>query len=176
MNLDHRLTRSIVAAKAALALLTLLVPGTAQVWAQAVSTGAISGQVIDEQNAAVAGATVKITDTATNIVLSKTTNDTGRYVISGVTPGTYNIGITKVGFSAFDVIGQPVDVGVSLVLNAKMKVGPMATTIEVTASLSHPHASAFTAILPLSARVAAPGGSAISNRRNALLREHSAGR
>jgi hypothetical protein len=50
-----------------------------------------------------------------------------------VTPGTYNIGISKVGFSAFDVTGQPVDVGVSLVLNAKMKVGPMATTIEVTA-------------------------------------------
>jgi len=135
MNLGHRLTRSIVAAKAALALLTLLVPGTAEVWAQAVSTGAISGQVVDEQNSAVPGATVKITDTATNIILSTTTNDTGRFVISGVTPGTYNIGISKVGFSAFDVTGQPVDVGVSLVLNAKMKVGPMATTIEVTASV-----------------------------------------
>ena len=105
MNLGHRLTRSIVAAKAALALLTLLVPGTAEVWAQAVSTGAISGQVVDEQNSAVPGATVKITDTATNIILSTTTNDTGRFVISGVTPGTYNIGISKVGFSAFDVTG-----------------------------------------------------------------------
>jgi hypothetical protein len=115
--------------------LTLLVLGTAQVWAQAVSTGTIAGQVIDEQNAAVAGASVRITDTATNITLSTTTNDTGRYVISNITPGTYNISISKAGFSTYEINGQAVDVGVSLALNAKMRVGTTATTIEVTATV-----------------------------------------
>jgi uncharacterized surface anchored protein len=135
MNLSHRLIRSIATAKTALAVLTLLVLGTAQVWAQAVSTGTIAGQVIDEQNAAVAGASIRITDTATNIVLSTATNDTGRYVISNITPGTYNISISKAGFSTYEINGQAVDVGVSLALNAKMRVGTTATTIEVTATV-----------------------------------------
>jgi hypothetical protein len=135
MNLSHWLTRSIATTKTAFAVFTLLVLGTAQIWAQAVSTGNIAGQVIDEQNAAVAGASVKITDTSTNIVLSTTTNDTGRYVISNITPGTYNISISKAGFSTFEINGQAVEVGVSLSLNAKMRVGSTATTIEVSATV-----------------------------------------
>jgi hypothetical protein len=95
----------------------------------------MAGQVVDEQNAAVAGASVKITDTATSITLSTITNDSGRYVVSNITPGTYNISISKAGFSTYEVNGQAVDVGVSLALNAKMRVGTTATTIEVTATV-----------------------------------------
>jgi hypothetical protein len=121
MNSGHWLTRrSIPTIKTAFVLFALLALGTSAVWAQSVSTGNISGQVVDEQNAAVAGAAVKITDTAINATLSTTTNDAGRYVISNIVPGNYNVSVAKPGFSTFEINGQAVEVGASLVINASL--------------------------------------------------------
>jgi len=63
---------------------------------------------------------VKITDTAINATLSTTTNDAGRYVISNIVPGNYNVSVAKPGFSTFEINGQAVEVGASLVINASL--------------------------------------------------------
>jgi hypothetical protein len=94
----------------------------------------VAGQVTDEQNAAVPGTLVKITDVSTNATQTTQTNDTGRYIFSQVPPGTYNVSFTKEGFATFEVNSQAVNVGAVLTIDAKLKVGSTATTVEVTAA------------------------------------------
>src|ERR1035438_4809697 len=81
------------------------------VWGQSSNAGTVSGQVTDEQNAAVPGCQVKVIDTSTNAAQTTITNADGRYVFSQVNPGTYNISFTKQGFSTYDVNTQNADIG-----------------------------------------------------------------
>ncbi len=96
--------------------------------------GTVSGQVTDEQKAAVPGAAVKLTEVSTNAAFETTSNIDGRYVFSSVTPGTYNISFVKQGFSTYEVNGQAVEISAVLTINAVLKVGSTATTVEVSAS------------------------------------------
>jgi hypothetical protein len=103
-------------------------------WAQTSTVGTVIGQVFDEQHAAVPGAAVKLVDITTNSAQNTVSNSDGRYVFSSVTPGTYNLTFTKDGFASFQVNSQAVQIGQSLTINATLKVGSTATTVEVTAS------------------------------------------
>ncbi|MGA3240446.1 MAG: carboxypeptidase-like regulatory domain-containing protein [Bryobacteraceae bacterium] len=103
-------------------------------WAQTSQVGAVSGLVTDEQNAAIPGAAVRLVDVSTNAALETTSNADGRYVFPSVTPGTYSIGIVKQGFNTYEVNRQTVEIGQVLTINATLKVGSTATTVEVSAS------------------------------------------
>lgn len=116
------------------ALGILLAFGGVPAWSQASSTGTVSGQVVDQTGAAIPGAAVKLTDTATNNLLSTQSNDAGRYIFAGVPPGTYDVSVSKQGFSIYKVNGQHVQVGQGLTINAKLEVGTTATTVEVSAA------------------------------------------
>ena len=61
-------------------------------WGQAVS-GTITGVVTDPSNAAVAGATVTITNVDTSIDTSRETDETGRYVNTNLSPGNYSVAV-----------------------------------------------------------------------------------
>ncbi|HMB91004.1 MAG TPA: TonB-dependent receptor, partial [Rhodothermales bacterium] len=63
-----------------------------QAWAQ---TGKLSGRVIDEQGASIPGATVLVTETQQGAA----TDSQGRYSIIGISPGTYTIRVSFVGFT-----------------------------------------------------------------------------
>src|SRR5438309_1632159 len=82
-------------------------------WSQATSSAVISGQVTDESNAAVIGAEVRVVDSATGGAQTTLTNETGRYVIVNVSPGTYVITVSKQGFAVYKIAAQKVDVGTS---------------------------------------------------------------
>src|SRR5215469_12784110 len=90
----------------------------AAAWSQSSTAGTVAGQVVDEQNAAIPAAEVKVKDTATWLVLSSLTNTEGRYVFPQVPPGTYNITVTKVGFTSYLVNSQHVEIGQTLTINA----------------------------------------------------------
>src|ERR1700722_2855033 len=92
-------------------------------WSQTSTAGTVAGQVIDEQNAAIPGAEVKVLEPSTNAVLTTTTNSDGRYVFSSVNPGNYNVTFTKTGFAGYSINSQHVDIGQSLTLNATLKIG-----------------------------------------------------
>ena len=66
---------------------------------------------------------------------STLTNDTGRYVIANVAPGTYSVTVSKQGFTVFKINAQKIDVGTTLTINAALKVGSTTTTVEVAASV-----------------------------------------
>jgi Carboxypeptidase regulatory-like domain/TonB dependent receptor len=80
---------------AGLTILSLLM----SVWAFSQTTGNLQGVVKDSNGAAVAGASVKITNTETNVVRETTTNDDGIYRVTNLNPGSaYKVEISASGF------------------------------------------------------------------------------
>src|SRR5450755_2119681 len=118
-----------------LSLAILLGFGTTAAWSQATSSATLAGLVTDEQNAAVAGAEVRIVDSATGASQTTLTNETGRYVVVNVSPGTYAVYISKQGFTIHKINSQKVDIGTSMTINAMLKVGATTTTVEVAATV-----------------------------------------
>ena len=100
---------------------------------QAISTGTIQGAVTDPAGAVVAGATVTLTDAATNTSRTEISNDSGRYIFANVTPGIYDVTITKQGFRVTKFVKQEVTVGANIQLDAKLELGSNVETVEVTA-------------------------------------------
>ena len=118
-----------------LSLALFLSFGTTAAWSQATSSATLAGLVTDEQNAAVPGAEVRIVDSATGSTQTTLTNDTGRYVVVNVSPGTYAIYVSKQGFTVHKVAAQKVDVGTTMTVNAVLTVGATTTTVEVAATV-----------------------------------------
>jgi hypothetical protein len=113
------------------AFLTLILAFSAVfAFTQATSSGTVVGTVTDQQGAVVPGATVALTDKATNSTVKTTTNNGGHYILPNVNPGTYDIKITKQGFQTAIIQGQAVQVGSSLTEDVKLTVG--AVTQEIT--------------------------------------------
>jgi len=107
--------------------------GARPAWSQATSTATVAGQVTDPQGAAVVGAEVRLTDSATSSTMTTLTNESGRYVLVNISPGTYSITISKAGFASHRIAAQKVDVGTATTIDAALQVGSTATTVEVTA-------------------------------------------
>jgi len=59
--------------------------------AQNTSGGEIRGVVLDTSGAAIPGAAITVTNTATSVITNLTSNDTGVYDAVSLTPGTYTI-------------------------------------------------------------------------------------
>jgi hypothetical protein len=125
-------TRSL---KLALVLLLVVCVGIAlPAWSQSTSTGTIAGTITDQSGAVVPGATVTVTDTATNSARNTTTNKDGRYVFVDVNPGIYNVSITKSGFATTKADKQQVNVGAAVTLNLSLQVGGTNVVVEVQAT------------------------------------------
>jgi hypothetical protein len=112
--------------------LLLLLAST--VFGQAISTGTIQGALTDPSGAAVAGATVTLTDIATGSTRSADSNESGRYIFANISPSKYNVSVTKQGFRAIKVPEQELTVGAVLTLDLKLEIGSSTETIEVFAA------------------------------------------
>ncbi|HUC54418.1 MAG TPA: carboxypeptidase-like regulatory domain-containing protein [Candidatus Cybelea sp.] len=123
------LSKRVVLLVVALSCLFTLTPSA--LYSQASSTGTVAGLVTDSAGGIVVGATVTLTDKATNAPKTTISNDAGRYIFINVTPGMYDVKITMKGFRQVEVSEQEVLVGQTLTLNVKLEVGAMAETIEV---------------------------------------------
>ena len=66
--------------------------------AQSASTGALAGSVIDSSGAVVVGAEVISINEASGETKTVTTQDSGRYTIPLLPPGTYRVQAKKNGF------------------------------------------------------------------------------
>src|SRR5689334_6645900 len=80
-------------------LLIALWVGPQSAWAQATSTGSVAGVVTDPSNAVISGATVTLKEASTGRTQSGTTNENGRYIFPNISPGSYEISISKTGFA-----------------------------------------------------------------------------
>src|SRR5262245_58024761 len=74
------------------------------------ATGGDNGNVSDPSGAVVPGATIKLTNEATQVETLSKTNETGNYVFVGVQPGMYTLRAEMAGFRALEAQGLKVDV------------------------------------------------------------------
>src|ERR1700758_4101972 len=103
-----------------LLLPVVLIPVPAR--GQAISTGTIQGVVTDPTGAAIVGATVTLTNTATSTSRTAVTNDVGRFLFADIPPAKYDISISKSGFRVVRFQGQELTVGATLTLDSKLEV------------------------------------------------------
>src|SRR5215471_21071795 len=95
------------------------------------ATGGVNGNVSDPSGAVVPGATVKLTNEATQVETLSKTNETGNYVFVGVQPGTYTLRAEMTGFRAVEAKGLKVDVSQTVTQNFTFEVGGVTETVEV---------------------------------------------
>ena len=67
---------------------------------QAQSTGTINGRIVDQAGLALPGATITVTNTATQAVRTTVSNDEGLYSIPALQPGPYSVSAEITGFGS----------------------------------------------------------------------------
>ena len=113
-----------------LLIVTCIALFSATAWAQE-PTGSIEGAVTDPQGAVVQGANVSVRNAATNFNRSATSDDNGRYRISQLPPGTYEVKVTGTNFKTSVVSDVVVAVGQTLPLDVHLEVGGASETVTV---------------------------------------------
>src|SRR5215813_6495739 len=99
-----------------------------------VSSGAITGTVRDPNDAVIAGAKVKITQSATSVTREVVTDDRGQFSAPNLRPGEYSVTVTATGFQGRTFTGIILAVDQTVNLPAVLQPGAVEQTIEVTAA------------------------------------------
>ncbi len=101
--------------------------------AQTQTSGAVAGVIKDSQGAVVPNAKVTVTNEATNVSASTTTNGSGEYQVQNLLPGTYDLRTEVSGFQPTLIKGIEVQQATSLTVPVQLTVGSTSATVEVTA-------------------------------------------
>jgi hypothetical protein len=105
------------------------------------STGSINGSVRDPTGAVIPQAAITLTNTATSVVRTNASNESGVYVFSNVQPGIYSLAASKGGFQKVVENGIVVQVNQTLKLDFNLPVGTESQTITVAANSAQLEAS-----------------------------------
>src|SRR5260370_14992462 len=96
--------------------------------------GTIIGTATDPSGAGVPNVQVTATDTEKGVSQTTTTNDSGNYTLSNLTPGNYKVTLEAKGFKTLVQANLPVIVGSSTAMNDKLQVGAVGETVVVDAT------------------------------------------
>ena len=96
-------------------------------------SGRILGTVLDPQKAGIPGATVTVTNVATNIARTAVTDGEGNYVITPLDPGTYRVSAEISGFQTAVREGLTLTVGQSARVELSLNLGGLSTEVQVVA-------------------------------------------
>ncbi|HTG94173.1 MAG TPA: TonB-dependent receptor, partial [Pyrinomonadaceae bacterium] len=102
-------------------------------YSQGTHLGAIRGTVVDEKGASVPDATVQITDLATNISQSFTTNGDGDYEAPNLKSGKYRVSITAPGFKTTVITAELAGSSDVVRADAKLEVGEASAMVDISA-------------------------------------------
>src|SRR5262245_8948171 len=130
---------------ATIAVLLLLVPAApAQV-----DRATLSGVVKDTGGGVVPGATVLVTNLATNVDSQQTTTDSGSYQVVNLIPGRYRIDVELSGFKKSSQV-VTLEVGQRARVDVELAVGALAETVTVTgtAQLLNTNDATLGAVIP----------------------------
>lgn len=95
----------------------------------------VRGTVADPDEAVIPGATVTLTPSSGNAIVTKSGDD-GEYVLNNVPAGNYSLTVTMQGFASFVKMGVHIAPGQALTLNAKMDIQSQQQEVQVTAQNS----------------------------------------
>jgi hypothetical protein len=95
-------------------------------------TGTILGSVLDESGASVPGAGVSVSNALTGEVRRTTSDEAGNYIVTALPVGQYKVEVRLDGFKTFIASGISLEVNQNLRVEAKLMVGALAESVEVT--------------------------------------------
>src|SRR5450631_184839 len=113
------------------ALLLALSVATVPMFGQSLTTGSITGTVVDPSHAVVAGAPVSLKGLDTGSTASTTTNASGGYNFSLLRPGRYQVSVKQSGFAGPSQTVQ-VEVGQNSKADIDLSVAKGTETVEVS--------------------------------------------
>jgi len=94
--------------------------------------GTVTGQVVDPSGAVVPGASVRLTNTGTNVESRSQSNDSGLYLFANVLPGDYTLSVEAKGFKTLTTTAFPVAAYRTSRRDLNVVVGETTNTVEVT--------------------------------------------
>jgi hypothetical protein len=97
--------------------------------------GQFSGTVLDPTGAAVAGAKVTVTNPATGLTVSSTTNSNGNYTVKELPIGTYKLTAEAPGFKTTSDNDVVLNAGVIAHVDFKLQIGKATEMVEVTGAV-----------------------------------------
>ena len=123
----------------------LAIPALAFGQAQ-ITTGVIQGVVRDATGAILPGVNVEVQNVETNQSAARVTDDTGRFVVLQLPPGSYRVSFALAGFSTLVQEDVGLTVGQTVNLNPRMTVSAVQETVTVsgTAGMDTSRAGATT--------------------------------
>lgn len=116
-----------------LVLLTLIALAGRSMQAQ-VLQGTLTGTVTDASGAVIPNATVKVLKPATGFSRQAVTSAGGTYLFNDLEPGSYNVSISAPSFGAFESQGTAVQANATIRVNAELKVGTEAQSVDVSSA------------------------------------------
>jgi hypothetical protein len=102
-------------------------------WAQ-ISLSQIQGTILDASGAAIPGAAVQATNTATGNVRTVNTGADGNYVLPDLPVGPYRVEVTKEGFATSSQTGIVLQVATHPTVNVTLKIGNVSEKVSVEAN------------------------------------------
>ena len=94
--------------------------------------GSLTGTVTDASKLVMSGVSVTVTNSATGIKATASTNEGGSYTILYLAAGTYKLTAKRAGFKQYSREGVNVEVGQATRLDFSLEVGEITATVEVT--------------------------------------------
>ncbi len=101
-----------------------------------VGGAALIGEVVDPAGAALPGATVSVVAGRTNLSRTAVTDQTGSFVVQGLSPGIYVVRVELAGFSRLAREGIQLVTGETVRLDLQLQVGGLTDAITVSADAS----------------------------------------
>jgi hypothetical protein len=98
--------------------------------------GTISGAVSDPTGASIPGAKVTVTEVHTGTKIPAVSDSAGQYTAPFLLPGDYDVAVQAQGFKGYTRKGIHVGAGDHPVIDVRLDVGDIATSVEVTADAS----------------------------------------
>src|SRR4029434_6856569 len=86
-------------------------------------TGQLRGRIVDQQGAILPGATVVARNEESGIFREIVTGSDGTFLMSALTPGTYEVTANLQGFRRYQRKGLRVEVGKTLEIDVPLPVG-----------------------------------------------------
>jgi hypothetical protein len=96
------------------------------------TTGALGGQVLDTQGAAVPNAKIRVTDQETGVVSNTVTSSAGTWNLPSLIPGKYSVTIQEQGFLTFLRRDVMVLADHENTADAQLQMGVVSEVVEVT--------------------------------------------
>ncbi len=98
------------------------------------TTSRVTGTVQDGSGAAIAGATVTLTNEGTGATLTAETNETGAFTFDLIQASTYTVAVEKSGFKKFVSTGNMANLNLPATVNVKLEVGDVSEVVTVEGS------------------------------------------